>query len=52
MRTFEADYWRTVPGTKNLVLITVTSPLADIPETLLRLTDAIVEGSRFASAAG
>lgn len=48
LRTFGADYWRTVPGTKNLVLITVTSPLADIPETLLRLADAVVAGSRFA----
>jgi hypothetical protein len=47
--TFAADYWRTVPGTKSLVLVTVTSPLADIPQTMLRLADAVVAGSRFAS---
>lgn len=50
LRTFVADYWRTVPSTKRLVLVTVTSPLADIPCTLLRLADAIVAGSRFAPA--
>lgn len=47
LRSFVADYWRTVPGSKHLVLVTVTSPLADIPHTLLRLADAIVAGSRF-----
>jgi hypothetical protein len=47
--TFAADYWRTVPGTKSLVLVTVTSPLAVIPRTMLRLADAVVAGSRFAS---
>jgi len=46
--TFAAEYWRTVPGTKRLMLITVTSPLADIPQTMLRLADAVVAGSRFA----
>jgi len=50
LRSFVADYWRTVPSTKRLVLVTVTSPLADIPRTLLRLADAIVAGSRFAPA--
>lgn len=48
IRSFGADYWRTVPGSKRMVLITVTSPLADIPQTLLRLADAIVSGSRVA----
>ena len=48
LRSFVADYWRTVPGSKRLVLVTVTSPLADIPQTLIRLADAIVAGSRFA----
>lgn len=46
--SFVADYWRTVPGSKRLVLVNVTSPLADIPQTLIRLADAIVAGSRFA----
>ena len=50
IRSFSADYWRTVPGSKRLVLVTVTSPLADIPHTLLRLADAIVAGSRYAMA--
>ena len=49
LRSFVADYWRTVPGSKSLVLVTVTSPLADIPHTLLELADAIVGGSRFMS---
>lgn len=47
LRSFVADYWRTVPGSKRLVLVTVTSPLADIPQTLVHLSDAIVAGSRF-----
>lgn len=46
-RIWGVDYWRTVPDSKHLVLVTATSPLADIPETLLRLTDAIVVTSRF-----
>ena len=51
LRAFVADYWRTVPGSKRLVLVTVTSPLADIPQTLTRLADAIVAGSRFTPSA-
>lgn len=47
IRRFVADYWRTVPGSKNLVLVSATSPLADIPQTLSRLCDAVVAGSRF-----
>jgi hypothetical protein len=50
LRSFVADYWRTVPGSKRLVLVTVTSPLADIPQTLIHLADAIVVGSRFSPA--
>ncbi len=50
LRSFVADYWRTVPGSKRLVLVTVTSPLADIPLTLIHLADAIVAGSRFVDA--
>ncbi len=49
LRSFVADYWRTVPVSKRLVLVTVTSPLADIPQTLLHLADAIVAGSHFAA---
>ncbi|WP_291382289.1 hypothetical protein [Demequina sp.] len=47
--TFTAEYWRTVPATKRLMLVTVTSPLAVIPQTMLRLADAIVAGSRIAA---
>jgi len=50
VRTFVAHYWRTVPSSKRVALVTVTSPLADIPRTLLRLADAIVGGSRFVAA--
>ncbi len=46
--TFAAEYWRTVPAAKRLMLITVTSPLAVIPQTMLLLADAVVAGSRFA----
>lgn len=52
LRAFNADYWRTVPGSKRLVLVSVTSPLADIPQTLVRLADAIVAGSRFVGSTG
>jgi len=46
--TFAAEYWRTVPASKTLLLVTITSPLAVIPQTMLRLADAVVAGSRFA----
>jgi hypothetical protein len=49
IRGFSADYWRTVPESKRLVLVNVTSPLADLAQTLVRLSDAIVAGSRFAN---
>lgn len=52
LRSYVADYWRTVPGSKRLVLVTVTSLLADIPQTLTRLADAIVAGSRFGPRSG
>ncbi len=47
LRAFTADYWRTVPDSKRLVLITVTSPLADVAHMLVRLADAVVAGSRW-----
>lgn len=47
LTAFSADYWRTVPGLKRLVLVNVTSPLADLAQSLLRMADAIVGGSRF-----
>lgn len=47
LTAFSADYWRTVPGSKRLVLVNVTSPLADLAQSLLRMADAIVGGSRF-----
>lgn len=48
---FRADYWRTVPDSKRLVLVTVTSPLADVAHMLARLADAIVAGSRWVDGA-
>lgn len=50
-RAFQADYWRTVPDAKRLVLVTVTSPLADVAHMLARLADAIVAGSRWVEGA-
>jgi hypothetical protein len=47
LTAFSADYWRTVPGSKRLVLVNVTSPLADLAQSLLGMADAIVAGSRF-----
>lgn len=47
MRAFSAEYWRTVPDSKRLVLVTVTSPLVDVAHMLARLADAIVAGSRW-----
>ena len=51
LRAFTADYWRTVPDSKRLVIVTVTSPLADLARTLTRLADAIVAGSRWVDSA-
>jgi len=44
--TFSATYWRTVPGSKQLMLITVTSVLTQDVEVMVRLADAVVAGSR------
>lgn len=46
-RAFHADYWRTVPDSTRLVLVTVSSPLADLAHMLARLADAVVAGSRW-----
>ncbi|MFT4233803.1 MAG: hypothetical protein QM607_02170, partial [Microbacterium sp.] len=43
-----ARYWYTVPGEKNLVLVSLTTPLGDIPHAMLRFFDSIVEASSWA----
>lgn len=49
-RRLVAQYWYPVPDTKQLLLAVLTTPLGDIPNTLLSYFDAIVEASRFAPA--
>ncbi|WP_279072849.1 hypothetical protein [Microbacterium lacticum] len=41
------QYWYPQPGTKKLALVVLSTPLGDIPNTLLSYFDAIVEASRF-----
>ncbi|PZU49763.1 MAG: hypothetical protein DI566_01455 [Microbacterium sp.] len=47
-RRLVAQYWYPQPGTKHLVLVVLSTPLGDIPHTLLSYFDAIVEVSHFA----
>ncbi|WP_428832915.1 hypothetical protein [Microbacterium flavum] len=46
-RRLVAQYWYPQPDTKRLVLVVLSTPLGDIPHTLLSYFDAIVEVSRF-----
>ncbi|MEO8094897.1 MAG: hypothetical protein ABI632_08190 [Pseudolysinimonas sp.] len=46
-----ADYWYTVPGTKQVVLANFATPLADIPEIMLSFFDATVRASYFTAPA-
>lgn len=45
-RRLVAQYWYPQPGTKKLALVVLSTPLGDIPNTLLSYFDAIVEASR------
>lgn len=45
-----ARYWYTVPGEKRLTLVSLTTPLGDIPHAMLRFFDSIVEASSWAPA--
>lgn len=46
-RRLVAQYWYPRPDSKHLVLAVLSTPLGDIPHTLLSYFDAIVEVSRF-----
>ena len=46
-RRLVAQYWYPQHGTKKLALVVLSTPLGDIPNTLLSYFDAIVEASRF-----
>lgn len=46
-RRLVAQYWYPQPGTKKVALVVLSTPLGDIPNTLLSYFDAIVEASRF-----
>lgn len=43
-----ARYWITVPGTKQVALVSVATPLGDIPHAMLRFFDAIVAAAYWA----
>lgn len=46
-RRLVAEYWYPQPDSKHLILAVFSTPLGDIPNTLLTYFDAIVEVSRF-----
>ena len=46
-RSLVADYWYTVPGTKNVLLVNFITPMGDIPHIMLQFFDAIVKASYF-----
>lgn len=47
VRPLVADYWYTVPGTKELVLVNFITPMGDIAHVMLAFFDAIVRASYF-----
>jgi len=50
MGSLIADYWYTVPGSKQVVLANFMTPLADIPTVMLSFFDAAVLASYFVEA--
>lgn len=44
-RTLTADYWYTVPGSKQVVVATFSTPMGDIPNLMLDYFDAVVRAS-------
>ena len=46
-RRLVAQYWYPIPGSKHLLTVVLTTPLGDIPHTLLSYFDAIVAASAF-----
>ncbi|MFT4136053.1 hypothetical protein [Microbacterium sp.] len=47
VRRLSAEYWMAVPGTKNVVLVNLATPLGDIPHVMLDFFDAIVRAACF-----
>ncbi|MFJ2503258.1 hypothetical protein [Microbacterium sp. NPDC087592] len=47
IRRLSADYWYTVPGSKQVLLVNLSTPVGDIPHVLLGFFDSIVEASYF-----
>ncbi|QYJ05722.1 hypothetical protein KUV85_08600 [Nocardioides panacisoli] len=50
-RRLAADYWLPVPGTKQVVLVRLTTPLGEIADLVLSLCDVLVEAAYFAPTA-
>lgn len=42
-----ADYWMTVPGTKHMLLVSVATPMGEIPNLMLSLFDSIIRAATF-----
>lgn len=47
MRKLMVDYWYTVPGTKQVVLVNFMTPLAELRDIMLDFFDSIVRASWF-----
>ena len=45
VRTLTADYWYTVPDSKQLVVATFSTPMGDIPNLMLDFFDSLVAAS-------
>lgn len=45
-----ARYWYTVPGVKQVVLVSMTTPLGDIPHAMLHFFDTVVHASSWGTA--
>lgn len=46
-RTLNVDYWYTVPGTKELLLVNFITPMGDIPNVMMAFFDSVVRASYF-----
>lgn len=47
MRKLMVDYWYTVPGSKQVVLVNFMTPLVDLRDVMLKFFDSVVGASRF-----
>lgn len=46
-RTLSADYWYTIPGSKRMLLVNVSTPMGDMANLMLQFFDAVVGASYF-----